>query len=147
MPQTHRGRRRRTSGGARPPSFPRRFAAVLGFLLLTAAPSRGAEPFDPLRTEAKEKHVYVLAEFFSRSCPVCRDAHPVAKAAAARHRAVLLQRHDADKETELATRYGVRCVPVYVVIDPEGAVRFNDVGPRTADEFDALLEKAGAKRR
>ena len=121
-------------------------------LFCAAALALGSAAFagelkDPLWAEAVSRHTYVLAEFVSKSCPVCRDMGPVAEAAVTRHIGIVHQIHDADRELELANKYEVRCVPVYVVVDPKGQVRFNDVGPRTAEEFDGIFKKAGVKRR
>jgi thiol:disulfide interchange protein len=51
--------------------------------------------------------------------------------------------HDADIEVELAKKYRVRCVPVYVVVDPNGEVKFNDVGMLTESELEEILHRAG----
>ncbi|MBI5018018.1 MAG: thioredoxin family protein [Deltaproteobacteria bacterium] len=132
------------------------FAAVrgagcaLGVLAATAcltAPVRAAEPKDPLIAEAVGKRTFVLAEFVSRTCPACQDMRPVVEAVLARHRGVGHQIHDADVEVELSQKYEVKCVPVYVVVDPKGQVRFNDVGTRTEEELDEILRAAGARRR
>lgn len=112
-----------------------------------AAPASAAQPKDPLVAEALGKHTFVLAEFISRTCPVCRDMRPVVEVTLARHPGVAHQVHDADEDVELAKKYGVKCVPVYVVIDPKGQVKFNDVGTRTAEEFDEILRAAGVRRR
>lgn len=119
----------------------------LFFAVCFAAPVFAGEPKDPLVAEAQGKRAFVLAEFVSRTCPVCRDMRPVVEAALARHRGVVHQIHDADEEVELSKKYEVKCVPVYVVVDPKGEVRFNDVGTRTAEEFDEILRAAGARRR
>jgi thiol-disulfide isomerase/thioredoxin len=87
---------------------------------------------------------FVLAEFVSDTCPACEQMRPVVHSVVARHPGLIHQVHDADRQADLAKKYQVRCVPVYVVVDPEGQVRFNDVGLFTADELDGILRDAGA---
>lgn len=125
----------------------RRAVALLCAALFLAAPAGAAEPKDPLLAAATGRHAYVFAEFVSRTCPVCREMRPVIEAAVERHRGVLHQIHDADVEVDLAKKYDVKCVPVYVIVDPTGQVRFNDVGTRTPEELDELLQSAGVRRR
>lgn len=128
----------------------RRVCFPLAMLALAAAlggAAWAAEPKDPIVAEALGKQAFVLAEFVSRTCPVCREMRPVVEAAVERHRGVRHQVHDADLEVDLAKKYDVKCVPVYVIVDPKGQVRFNDVGVRTGEELDDLLRAAGAHRR
>jgi thiol-disulfide isomerase/thioredoxin len=124
-----------------------RLGRTLLLALWLAAPAVAAEPKDPLLAEALEKHTFVLAEFVSKSCPVCREMRPAVEATLLRHRGLGHQVHDADQEVELAKKYDVKCVPVYVLVDPKGQVRFNDVGTRTEEEFDEILRAAGVRRR
>ena len=121
------------------------FTALLLALLPLSALAEA--PADPLVAEAVGKRVYVFAEFVSRTCPACREMGPVVAAVLTRHRDVVHQVHDADRELELSEKYKVRCVPVYVVVDPKGTVRFNDVGIRTEEELDEILKAAGVRRR
>ena len=119
--------------------------AVLLFMvaaLSAALPASGANP-DPLVGEATAKKVFVLAEFVSKTCPACEEMRPIVEEVLARHRRVSHQIHDADVEVELAKKYQVKCVPVFVVVNPKGDVRFNDVGMRTAEELEQILRDAG----
>ncbi len=129
--------------------------AFLGILVALAlsAPALGgssparAETPDPLVAQATAERAYVFAEFVSKTCPVCDEMAPVVREVLGRYPDVRHQVHDADTEVALSKKYKVRCVPVYVVVDPEGSVRFNDVGLFTADELDAILREAGAAPR
>jgi thiol-disulfide isomerase/thioredoxin len=109
-------------------------------------PAAGAS-HDPIVGAAISGKAYVLAEFVSATCPACEQMQPVVRSVVARHPGLIHQVHDADREAELAKTYEVRCVPVYVVVDPEGQVRFNDVGLFTADELEEILRGAGAGTR
>ncbi|GAB4265073.1 thioredoxin family protein [Deferrisoma sp.] len=101
-----------------------------------------AEP-DPLVRTAKETGRPVLGEFVSETCPACDQLEPILAEVLARHPHIVRRVHDADKEPELAKKYGVKCVPVLVIVDPEGQVRFNQVGFWTAEELEAVLREAG----
>jgi len=121
------------------------WAALLAAALGWAPPALATEPApDPAATAAARK-AYVLAEFVSATCPACEEMSPVVRAVLARHPGVVHQVHDADAEVDLAKKYRVRCVPVYVVVDPEGRVRFNDVGLLTEAELSEILRGAGAR--
>ena len=131
------------------PRHPFLIAPLLALLALPLggpAPARAETP-DPLVTQATGERVYVFAEFVSKTCPVCDEMAPVVREVLGRYPDVRHQVHDADREVALSKKYKVRCVPVYVVVDPDGAVRFNDVGMFTADELDAILREAGAAPR
>lgn len=122
------------------------FAGVLAAAwmpALAAPPARAAGP-DPITRAATSGKAFVLAEFVSDTCPACEQMQPVVRSVVVRFPHLIHQIHDADLQVELAKKYEVRCVPVYVVVDPEGQVRFNDVGLFTADELDEILRGAGA---
>jgi len=112
-------------------------------LLLLAGPAAAEPPEDPLVQAAVGGKTHVFAEFISSTCPACDEMRPVVARALTRHPRVVHQVHDADREEELARKYAVRCVPVYVIVDPEGRVRFNDVGLRTVEELEEILRAAG----
>lgn len=99
---------------------------------------------DPLIEEAVKKKSYVFAEFISESCPVCEEMGPVIKSVMARYPRIIHQIHDADIKVALSKKYKVKCVPVYVVVDPKGEVKFNEVGMRTVEELKDILMDAGA---
>jgi thioredoxin-like negative regulator of GroEL len=105
------------------------------------ATSAGA---DPLRTAALDGGRYVLAEFTSATCPACEEMQPIVQSVLAGHPEVQYRAIDADFEPTLSRDYGVKCVPVYVVLSPKGEVLFNDVGMRTAEELEQILKRAGA---
>ncbi len=72
---------------------------------------------------------------------------PCRGAVLAQHPGVSHQVRDADVEVDLAKKYGVRCVPVYVIVDPGGKVKFNDVGMLTQEELDQVLHRSGFEAR
>lgn len=121
----------------------RLLVSVVAAVLLAVAPVSGEEVPDPIVREATQKKAFVLAEFISQACPACDEMRPVVEALLARHPNLIHQVHDADAEVDLARKYRVRCVPVYLVVDPEGVVKFNDVGVLTQEELDQILRKAG----
>ena len=90
---------------------------------------------------------YLLVEFTSTSCQACDEMQPVLDKVLSRRPLLRFRRIDADHEVDLSRRYAVKCVPVFVVIDPEGKVRFNDVGMRTVEELEQILEQAGVNGR
>ncbi len=115
--------------------------ALLASILLAGVAS-GADD-DPIVGAAIRGKTHVFAEFVSRTCPACEEMGPVVRQVLVRHPRVVHQVHDADREEDLARRYAVKCVPVYVVVDPEGRTRFNDVGSRTVEELEGILRSAG----
>lgn len=126
-------------------------ALALGLALglgVTPAPRTAAgAPHDPIVGAATSGKAFVLAEFVSETCPACEQMQPVVRSVVGRYPELIHQVHDADRQVDLAKRYGVRCVPVYVVVDPEGQVRYNDVGLFTSEELDQILRDAGAAGR
>ena len=118
------------------------FVAALAALALGVAPGRAAES-DPIVAEAVRNKAFVFAEFVSASCPVCDEMRPVVESTLARHPEVGHQRHDADLEVDLSKKYRVRCVPVYVIVDPDGRETFNEVGTFTEAELDEILHRGG----
>ncbi len=116
-----------------------RIAAALLLAVLWAA---GARAGDPLVDAARESGRMVLGEFISQTCPACDELKPVLLRVLKRHPEILHQVHDADREPELAKRYGVKCVPVLVIVDPGGNVRFNQVGFWTEEELEQILREA-----
>ncbi len=114
--------------------------ALIFAVTLLAAPPASA---DPLLKAAAAKKAHVLAEFVSATCPACEEMKPVFAEVLRRNPELVHQVHDADEQVELAKKYKVRCVPVYVVVDPQGTVRFNDVGVRTTEELLEILRRAG----
>ncbi len=122
-------------------------AISLILLLFGALLPLAARAGDPLVAEATAKKTFVFAEFISKTCPACEEMKPIVDAVLRRTRGVVHRVHDADLELELSKRYQVRCVPVYVIIDPRGEVRFNDVGLRTETELEEILREAGVRLR
>lgn len=117
-------------------------AVWLGLLLLVAASLSHAEE-DLLRSAALSEQSYVLAAFYSDTCPACEEMQPVVREVLKRYPQVLFQTVDADRDVALSRRYAVKCVPVYVVLDSQGKVRYNEVGMRTVQELEQVLEQAG----
>ena len=110
--------------------------------LVGAGAAAGAEE-DPLVAEALSTGRPVLGEFVSETCPACDQLRPALEEVLSRYPHIVHRVHDADKEPELAKKYGVKCVPVLVIIGPEGRVRFNQVGFWTVEELEQVLREAG----
>ena len=119
---------------------------LLAWMLLAVGADAGAGE-DPLRHAARNEQNYLLLEFTSTTCPACDEMQPVVDQVLAGHPELRFQKIDADLDVELSRRYKVKCVPVYVVLDREGEVRFNDVGMRTAEELEQILRQAGVSGR
>jgi thioredoxin 1 len=111
--------------------------------LLLAVCAGASDGADPLRNEARSRQSYLLVEFVSDSCPSCDEMKPIVDQVLANHPQLRFRKVDADLEVELSRHYEVKCVPVYVVLDRQGEVRFNDVGMRTAEELEQILKQAG----
>ncbi len=121
------------------------YTALAWMLLAVGADASAGE--DPLRHAAHSEQDYLLLEFTSTTCPACDEMQPVVDQVLAGHPELRFQKIDADIEVELSRRYKVKCVPVYVVLDQQGEVRFNDVGMRTAEELEQILKQAGVSGR
>ncbi len=122
-------------------------AGGLALFLAVGASAWAADGRDALVSEAVSKKTFVFGEFVSKTCPACEEMRPVVAAVLRRFRNIVRRVHDADVDAELAKAYEVRCVPVYVVIDPKGEVRFNEVGVRTEEELEEILRTAGVRSR
>ncbi len=140
----------RPPAGAAPrkPAAKRVYVAAALILLagmVLAGPSGAAAPPepDPLVAEALATGRPVLGEFVSETCPACDQLRPALEEVLSRHPHIVHRVHDADKEPELAKKYGVKCVPVIVIIGPDGQVRFNQVGFWTVEELEQVLRDAG----
>jgi thiol-disulfide isomerase/thioredoxin len=121
-----------------------RSASLVAVILLFGAAAHGqGSRKDPIVGDATSGRAFVLAEFVSATCPACDEMRPIVDAVLSRHPEVGHQIHDADIEVELAKKYRVRCVPVYVVVDPNGEVKFNDVGILTESELEEILHRSG----
>ncbi|GEM_PF-770819 len=141
------------AGAPRPPVHrgpaPRRACLAVALVLLAGVilagpwPAAAAAEPDPLVAEALATGRPVLGEFVSETCPACDQLKPALEEVLSRHPHIIRQVHDADKEPELAKKYGVKCVPVIVIIGPDGKVRFNQVGFWTVEELEQVLRDAG----
>ncbi|GAB4257541.1 MAG: hypothetical protein Kow0092_04490 [Deferrisomatales bacterium] len=125
----------------------KRWRSWIALCWIAAAPAAAAGPGDPLTEDARANRTFVLGEFVSETCPACDEMASVVRAVLEKYPQVHHQVYDADRQVDLAKKYGVRCVPVYVVVDPQGQVRFNDVGVRTVEELEAILRQAGVPPR
>lgn len=129
------------------PAWVAAWALTLGLVLAALPRPAAGASHDPIVGAATSGKAFVLAEFVSDTCPACEQMQPVVHSVIRRYPDLIHQVHDADLQVDLAKKYQVRCVPVYVVVDPEGQVRFNDVGLFTSEELDEILREAGAVSR
>ena len=116
---------------------------ITAFLVVMWAWNAWAGGGDPIVEEARRSGRPVFAEFVSKTCPACDQLRPVVDRVLERFPDFVHRIYDADEEKELAKRYGVKCVPVIVIVDPEGRVRFNQVGFWTEEELEEILRTAG----
>jgi hypothetical protein len=83
---------------------------------------------------------WLVAVFSSANCDVCASVVAKTKALASAHVAVQEIEYSADKP--LHERYGIDAVPTTLIVDCDGVVRRNFVGPVTATDLWAAVAEA-----
>lgn len=83
---------------------------------------------------------WLLVVFTSKTCDTC--AAVVAMITELESDEVATQELEVGRDGEVHERYGVRAVPLLVLADRSGEVRFHVFGPVRRDEVDAALADA-----
>ena len=102
-----------------------------------------------LTTEAFDKVVTgsdkpVLVDFWAEWCGPCRALGPTIDELADKFDGTaIVSKVDIDAEGELAQKFGIQSIPTVLVFQ-NGEVKEKFVGIRSADDYSAALEGAGA---
>ena len=79
-----------------------------------------------------------LLKFYTPSCGPCKVMSPVVERVATEC-AVPMESIDASEEPTLAAQYGVRAVPMFILVDEDEQVVASTSGLMTADTFSNWL--------
>lgn len=133
------------------------FAALAGLVLLNTLSGAAVDPeaagFLHMKPEgatqrAKSEGRYVLIEFYSQSCPHCRrlreETWPNGRVQTWLENNAVPVRVNAEKEPQLAERFGVESVPHTVITNANGLPLMHMRGYMTPDKF---LESVAALER
>jgi thioredoxin 1 len=81
----------------------------------------------------------VLIDFYTPTCPPCRAAAPILEQIATEQQGTLkVVKIDASEEAELATEFGIRAVPTFVLLNG-GAKKAQLTGLRSKKDFEQWL--------
>lgn len=111
-----------------------------------SAPGGVLEPGDEASLEMLlgNPSLPVLVDFYSQTCAPCHMMHPIIERLAARRRGeILVVRIDVEKHPALASRFGIRAVPTFVILN-RGYEIARTMGASSESEFS--LWAAGAAR-
>src|SRR4051812_22630929 len=101
---------------------------------------------DTFTAEVLESDRPVLVDFWAAWCPPCRLMNPILDELAAERGDIKVVSVDADREQDLAARYGVLGLPTFVVFD-NGAPVTTLVGARPRKRLESELEQAPPQQR
>ena len=110
------------------------------------APGEVLEPGDEvsLETLLGNPSLPVLVDFYSQTCAPCHMMHPIVERLAARRRGeILVVRIDVERHPSLASKFGIRAVPTFVILN-RGYEVARTMGASSESEFS--LWAAGAAR-
>jgi thioredoxin len=83
----------------------------------------------------------VLIDFYTPTCPPCRAMAPTLEQIAAEQQANLkIVKVDASEEAELATEFGIRAVPTFVLLNG-GTKKAQLTGLRSKRDFEKWLSE------
>jgi thioredoxin 1 len=89
--------------------------------------------------EVKNHAGRVLIDFYTPTCPPCRAMAPTLEQIATEQQENLkVVKIDASTEGELATEFGIRAVPTFVLIS-DGATKAQLTGLRSKKDFEKWL--------
>ena len=80
-----------------------------------------------------------LLKFYTPSCGPCKVMGPIVEKVAFECE-VYLESIDASQEPEVAVKYGVRTVPMFILVDSDEQLVASTGGLMTEDTFSAWLE-------
>ena len=83
----------------------------------------------------------VLIDFYTPTCPPCRAMAPTLEQIASEQSANLkIVKVDASEEAELATEFGIRAVPTFVLLN-DGTKKAQLTGLRSKRDFEQWLSQ------
>jgi thioredoxin 1 len=89
--------------------------------------------------EVKNQPGRVLIDFYTPTCPPCRAMAPTLEQIATEQEGKLkVVKVDASTESELASEFGVRAVPTFVLLN-DGALKAELTGARSKKDFEKWL--------
>jgi thiol:disulfide interchange protein len=126
----------------------RGFAVMLvAFSAVGCSEGRGSPAdYEVARKKARDEGKQIFVEFSASWCSPCQKmkqttfTDPLVRDKLSRYVEVLL---DADSNSELASKFGVRGIPAYLVLSAEGTVILRGSGFRGPQAFRQWLDGGG----
>ena len=111
-------------------------AAIVAFLALSCAVTRGAEPQAPIPNGQSP----VLLDFYADWCGPCQTMGPTVNGLA--QAGYCVERINIDQNQTLAARYGVERIPCFIMVH-DGRETDRVVGPTDYRRLEAMFQNAG----